>query len=66
MLTKEIIKQLKKIEATQKQIAKLRDKLREEVSDLEGLLESLDRGVYDFDVGLRNMQSGLDHFSEYL
>lgn len=63
---KQIRAQLTKIERTKTQIADLRDVLREQLSDLEGIMESLDTGIADIEAGKRQIEDGLAEISKYL
>ncbi len=57
---------LKKIEKTKDQIAALRDLLRDQVSDLEGVLATVDNGVESIETGLTYFADGIDNLSELL
>lgn len=59
-------KSFAKIEKIKTQMAKLRDTLRDEISDLEGILESLNDGVNLTEDGLRSLNEGLDEMSKYV
>lgn len=57
---------LKAIEKTKADISALRDRLRSEVEDLEGILESCDQAVDDLEDGIRAFQDAVDNLSKYL
>jgi hypothetical protein len=61
-----LIAKITAIEAQKEIIAEERDKLRDMVSDVESILESLDRGVDGIDEGVRALQSAVDSMSEYI
>lgn len=61
-----LIKTLDSIETTKVKMATLRDRLREQVGDLEDILESIDAGVEAFEDADRNFRDGLDQMSAYL
>lgn len=55
-----------KIDSTKQKISDLRDKLRNQVSDVEDILETLDLGIEAFDSGKREFDDGLDYLSQHL
>ena len=63
---REIKKVLKKIETRKNRVAKIRDELRVLHSEAGELLESIDDGVENIEVGLRYVESGCDDLSCYM
>lgn len=61
-----IVKLLAEVEGTKAKMAKLRDTLREQISDLEGVLDSISEGIECFSDGRRSFDDGLDYFSQYI
>ena len=57
---------MKLIEDRKSVIANERDKIRELYSDIEDMLDSLDRGVEGIEMGLLDMRNGIDALSERL
>lgn len=69
-MTKEELKLIKALVASitkrKEKISAERDFLREEVDNLDGLLQSLDEADEMIMEGLRELQDGLDRMSEYI
>ena len=65
-MNKQIKTILIKIEKSKKVISKERDKLRSVYIELEDILETLDEGTDDINVGLKYIESGIDEVSKYL
>ena len=59
-------KRLQRIEKLKGEIAAKRDLLRKEVSSVEDICETLDRGCDDITGGLRQLTDGIDTCSELL
>lgn len=56
---KNMRKIVSQLEAEKKKIAKARDRIRDLLSDVEGMLDSSDRGLED-------LESAIDALSEYV
>ncbi len=63
---KKISKLLAQSKKTKSDLAKLRDKLRDQVSDLKDLLENLDEGLDDFNSAHDEMVRAVDKMSELI
>lgn len=61
-----MLAKLKQIEKTKIQISVLRDKLREQTVDLEGIADECDQAVNDIEDGLRFFSDAADAMSKYL
>jgi exonuclease VII small subunit len=59
-------KLLQQIEESKKIIALERDSLRDILSELESIVDSLERGTENIDSGMREIKDGIDAISEYL
>lgn len=59
-------KMLTRVVQLKDQIAKLRDQMRDEVHDIEAILETLESAESEFDEGIRSLNRGLDEASQYL
>jgi formiminotetrahydrofolate cyclodeaminase len=57
---------LKRAGKTRERIAALRDKLRDDIDDLQGIKESMDDGIDGFDDAYRAMTDAIDRMSEYV
>jgi hypothetical protein len=65
-LKKQMGLKLKAIEKTQVDIGKLRDVLRDQISDLEGIANSCDEAYSCIEDGLRAFQDAESELSKYL
>lgn len=63
---KGVAKKLKEIEAIKAKISEQRDQLREAVSDMGDILESVDNATSDIESGIEYLKSGLTEMSGYL
>ncbi len=61
---KEIKELLKQIESSKIRLAHERDKLRALVEEVTELIDITDRGVESIDIGLRELEGGIDTLSE--
>jgi uncharacterized membrane protein len=61
-----VVKLLADIEKSKVKMAALRDTLRDQISDLEGVLDSLEDGLESFAQGKDYFERGLDSFSQYV
>jgi ElaB/YqjD/DUF883 family membrane-anchored ribosome-binding protein len=57
---------LEEIEKRKNAVAKLRDEIRDLVSDVESIIESLEHADGELSSGLRSLRSGVDSASQYL
>lgn len=55
-----------RIETLKIAAAGIRDKLRDEVDDLNAVIESITEGIEQFDSGRRELEAGVDKMSEYI
>ena len=55
-----------KIVVSTDEVAKLRDIIREQHSELEDILGSLDQGIDNFTDGLREIENGVAELSKFL
>lgn len=61
-----ILKLLDRIDTTKTAMAELRDTLREQVYDLEGIVESISDGVEYLEDGRRSFDNALDSLCQYI
>jgi hypothetical protein len=48
------------------QMAKARDETRNLISDLNDIVESWEGGLESIELGFRDLDSGIDHLSQYV
>lgn len=63
---KQLMRKLEQIEACKVVIAKTRDELRDLVSDVASIIESLESADDELAIGLRSLRGGVDTASQYL
>ncbi len=61
-----VMKLLADIEKSKVKMAAIRDTMRDQISDLEGVLDSLSDGLESFEQGKEYFERGLDSFSQYV
>jgi len=70
MITKKELAQLKRslahFEKTKMKIAALRDKLRDDLEEIECVIESMNEAVEEFEIGKRSFEDGVDRLSQYV
>ncbi len=54
------------IDQSKGKICELRDLIRDEVSELEDIVNSLEQSISDFDYGISCLNQGIDNISELL
>lgn len=59
-------KALGKIVTTREKLKKLRDQLRDEISEFEDILESVGESIELFSSGTKDLQDGLDELCKYM
>jgi len=66
LLEQELKAKMKRIEGLKTDAAQVRDKLRYEIDDLEGIIESLNTAIEEIDNGMDAMKRGVDTMSQYV